>query len=129
RERSAVLKALHQTARAGTLTQAQFQNAVDLVVGVGVAVGVGVGLFYLVVGILYGRPWAWIFYVDLVLSGLSVISLVQSIAGQARGGIVVGNAISLVLSLVGLGLFIWLLTARIRTGVWATLADPAPRSP
>jgi hypothetical protein len=111
------------------MTSEQLKAIVDISVTVGIAVAVLIGLVYIAFGILtLFRPWAWLFYADLVILGLSGLGVVTGLFGVTRGntgplGLAIPN---LVLSAAALVLFIWMLMTRIQGGVWGARKFPTP---
>ena len=109
------------------VNEEQARTALTFAAVFAVAFTVAISIFsaVLAVGALLG--WRWAFWVTLVWLGLSslnvVISLLSLFAGAAAvarspGGVWV-PAISFVIALAALGLFIWMLVAAIRYGPWA----------
>lgn len=87
-----------------------------------VAVGV-IGVIELVAALGSYLGWRWMFWVVLVVLALGAIGAVTNIGTFARPQSspvpTWGVAISEVLSVVSLGLFIWLLIGAIKFGPWA----------
>ena len=111
-----------------SLTADQQQQALNLGIGVAFAFAVIFGIIYLALAILsYVRRFGWVFYVDLVLLGLSAIGVVTNLVAlgsknSAQPALAAG--IGLLLSLAALGLFVWMLLARLQRGVWACRKAP-----
>ncbi len=112
-----------------SLTPDQSSQAIDI----GLAFVEGFAVFLAVLFVLIGvfsllRRWSWLFYVDLVILGLGifgVLSGITSIANPSAAAVPAFAAfIGLALSLVGLGLAVWMLVARIQRGVWAARKSP-----
>ena len=87
-----------------------------------VAVAV-IGIIELVAALGSYLGWRWMFWVVLVLCAFGAIGAVTNLGTfahpQSSPIPTWGVAISEVLSIVGLGLFIWLLIGAIRYGPWA----------
>ncbi len=112
------------------LSADQITSAINIAVVVGIAIAVVIGLVFIVVGILALRDWTWIFYVSLVLSAFSVIGLATGVRNLTTGGQPIAESlVSFALSLLGSALFVWLLVARIKRGVWATVLGPPDPPP
>jgi hypothetical protein len=111
-----------------SFTSDQVQAVVDFSVKAGIGIAIVVGLFYIVLGVLtFGRVRPWIFYADLAVFGLASIGVFTGTFSLAAGtagpmGFVIPN---LVLSAIAMGLFVWMLLARFRLGVWACRKIPA----
>lgn len=106
----------------------QLQQALNLAMTVTVAVILVIGVFYAVAAVLSWFRWSWMFYVNLVLLAFSLISIVQALIAlfnpaNAQSPPALSIA-SLIISLVGLGLFAWLLYVRLRVGVWGGRRTP-----
>jgi hypothetical protein len=78
--------------------------------------------------------WRWLYYVLLVFLGLGVLSLpftILSATGVTAGAARVPNPIagtgwiSVAFSILGAGLFVWMLVALVRRGPWAMARPPA----
>lgn len=110
------------------LTGDQQQQALNLGLSFAFVLAVVFGLLYLALALLsYLRRFTWVFYVDLVLLGISAIGVVTdliSLGNRNNTQPALATGIGFVLSLVALGLFIWLLMARIQRGVWACRKMP-----
>ena len=125
--RQQTAKILTQSQQNQGLTQDQLKQIVDFSVNIGLGISVVIGLIYIAFGILtLFRPWAWLFYADLVILGLSGLGVVTGLFGLTRGntgplGLAIPN---LVLSAAALVLFIWMLTTRIQGGVWGARKVP-----
>ena len=82
-----------------------------------------IGVIELVAALGSYLGWRWMFWVVLVLCAFGAIGAVTNLGTFARPQSspvpTWGVAISEVLSIVGLGLFIWLLIGAIRYGPWA----------
>ena len=100
---------------------------------VGLAFTEGFMVFLAVLFVLIGvlslvRRWSWLFYVDLVILGLGIFSVLSGITSLARPAAaalpVFATFIGLALSVVGVGLAVWMLVARIQRGVWAARKSP-----
>jgi hypothetical protein len=110
-----------------SFTPDQVLAVVDFSVMAGIGIAVAVGLVYIVLGVLtFAGTRTWLFYVDLVVFGLAAIGVFTGTFALASGtagpmGFVIPN---LVLSSLALGLFAWMLMARIRLGVWACRKVP-----
>ncbi|TMD09393.1 MAG: hypothetical protein E6J02_03080 [Chloroflexi bacterium] len=100
---------------------------------VGLAFTEGFMVFLAVLFVLIGvlslvRRWSWLFYVDLVILGLGIFSVLSGITSLARPAAaalpVFATLIGLALSVVGVGLAVWMLVARIQRGVWAARKSP-----
>ena len=87
-----------------------------------VAVGF-IGILELIAALGSYLGWRWMFWVVLVLCAFGAIGAVTNLGTfahpQSSPIPTWGVAISEVLSIVGLGLFIWLLIGAIRYGPWA----------
>ena len=106
----------------------QQQQALNFSFGIAFGFIVFIGVLFVVLAILsYLRRSSWVFYVDLVLLGLSAIGVVTNLMalGSKNGPqLAVAAAIGLLLSIAALGLFVWMLIARIQRGVWACRKAP-----
>ena len=128
---SSVRQATEKTLREQTpgITPDQLKSSVDLIITIGTAGAVVIGLIYVVFGLMtLFRRWAWLFYADLVVCGITGLGVFTGLFSLARGsagppGLVVPN---LILSAAGLALFIWLLLSRLRGSVWGARKVPAP---
>ncbi|GAC1614502.1 MAG: hypothetical protein NVS9B1_23980 [Candidatus Dormibacteraceae bacterium] len=124
--RDAILK---QAQKNPSLTSDQVNQAVSIGIGVATGVAVFLGVIYLALAVAsVARRWTWVFYVDLVLFLLGAIGIVSSLtsiadpaaSGQPQAAIYIG----LVFGIAAVGLFAWLLIARIQRGVWACRKAP-----
>lgn len=122
--KDAALKSIQQ--QNSQLTPDQQQQALNLGLTIAFAFSVTFGLIYLALAVLtFVRRFSWVFYVDLVLLGLSSIGVVtnlSSLSSRTQAPFIAG--IGLLLSLAALVLFVWMLIARIRRGVWACRKAP-----
>jgi hypothetical protein len=106
---------------------------IDTVVGFSIGVTWAIVIFFAVleVGAAIGSylGWRWIFWVALVLFGLSGISALTNIGSLThpdRSPIPIGGVIaSEVFAICGLAIFIWMLVGVIKYGPWA-MKKPAP---
>jgi hypothetical protein len=82
-----------------------------------------IGVLDLVAALGSFLGWRWMFWVALVLNGLAAIGAVTNLRTFANPNSspvpIWGVSVGEVFSLIGLGLFIWMLIAAIRFGPWA----------
>jgi hypothetical protein len=82
-----------------------------------------IGVLDLVAALGSFLGWRWMFWVALVLNGLAAIGGVTNLRTFANPNSspvpIWGVSVGEVFSLIGLGLFIWMLIAAIRFGPWA----------
>lgn len=108
---------------------ATVDQLVNISVTVGIATGVVIGGLLVLFGILSAvRRITWVFYADLVLLALfgalgSLGSLV-GLALKAAASNPVQASLGVAFALVGLALFVWVLVARLRRGVWGCRRAP-----
>jgi hypothetical protein len=114
-------------------TQIPSGTDIDTVVAFSIGVTWAIVIFFAVleVGAAIGSylGWRWIFWVALVLFGLSGISALTNIGSLThpdRSPVPIGGVIaSEVFALCGLAMFIWMLVGVIKYGPWA-MKKPAP---
>jgi hypothetical protein len=99
------------------------ETVVNISVGVALAVVIVIAVCGLVIGAGSYLGWRWMFWVALVFLGFGAIGAVTNISSITRpesspipGW---GVAISELLSIANLALFVWMLIAVIRFGPWA----------
>ena len=107
----------------------QFPSGTDIDTVVNVSIGFAIGIVILIaivqivaaVGSYLG--WRWIFWAALVLfglGGLSGLGNLGTFGHPATSPIPVGAVVvSELLSLVSLGMFVWMLVAAVKFGPWA----------
>jgi len=108
-------------------TQFPSGTDVDTVVNVAIAFAIGVvvviAICELVAGVGSYLGWRWMFWVALVLFGLGGLGAFTNLGTLARPStspIPIGAvAVSELLSVVSLGLFVWMLVGVIKYGPWA----------
>ena len=98
----------------------------DFTAGIVGVIGAAICVVF-IIGAL--RRWTWVFWVVLVLSGFSVLSLLSDASSLAAGpamasitGVSIPPAFyvfGLLSSLVSTALFVWLLMALVQRGPWA----------
>ncbi|MDQ6691599.1 MAG: hypothetical protein M3Z13_02415 [Candidatus Dormibacteraeota bacterium] len=124
--REASLKAL-QKSNPG-MSPENAQQAVNFSLTFVLVFGVLFGVLFVILGILsIIRRWSWVFYVDLVLLALSSLGLIGTLLNLGNPNSpnpAALTAINLVTGVVALGLFVWMLVARIQRGVWACTKVP-----
>jgi hypothetical protein len=115
----------------------EFANAMNSLITGGLWVGALFG-FALSLVVIIGalNRWTWLYYVVLVLLGLGAISLPLNLVNAVSGPSSVSSsysfvlpawtyAVSLVLSIPGTALFVWMLVALAKRGPWG-MAKAAP---
>ena len=108
-------------------------GVMDVILWVAAVFGIAVCVF-VVIGAL--NRWTWMYYVVLVLLGLSTISLPANAASAAFGSSMSSvsgfslpastYAFSLLSSAVSAALFVWMLVALVKRGPWAMRKVGAP---
>jgi hypothetical protein len=109
---------------------ADFASTMTSIVGVGLWVAAAFGVVIaVVVAIGALSRWTWMYYVVLVLLGLGAISLPLNLVSAVSGSSVAGASgfsfpgwfywLSLLTSIPGTALFVWMLVAMARYGPWA----------
>lgn len=97
--------------------------AVNLAIGVTYGFVIFLAILWLVAAVGSYLGWRWMFWAALVLYGLSAISAftnLSSLSNPSRSPIPTpGLIVSEVFSVIGLGLFVWMLIAAIKYGPWA----------
>ena len=104
----------------------QFPSGTDVDTVVNVAIGFAIG-FVILIGILElvaaagsYLGWRWIFWAALVLFGLGAFGNLGTLSHPATSPIPVGAvAVSELLSIASLGMFVWMLVGVIKYGPWA----------
>lgn len=112
---------------------ADFVSTLTGFITFGLAIGAAVGVAISVVAIFGAlKRWTWVFYVVLVLFGLSTVSLpftlISAVATTAINPVRLPIGISWATVAFGIPeaiLFIWMLLAVIRRGPWAMPRAPA----
>jgi hypothetical protein len=101
----------------------QIQTAVSVGVAFAWAFVIVLAVVSLVVAIGSFLGWRWMFWVALVWLGLSSLGVITNLNSLANTRTQVqpvwSSAVAELLSLVALGLFIWLLVSVVRYGPWA----------
>lgn len=104
------------------------QAAVQLGFTIALVFAIVFGLVYLALAALsIFRRITWVFYANLVLLGLSSIGVVSNLvalSGSDNASPTAATGVGLLLSTAALVLFVWMLIARIRRGVWACRSTP-----
>jgi hypothetical protein len=97
--------------------------AVNLAIGVTYGFVIFLAVLWLVAAVGSYLGWRWMFWAALVLYGLSAISAftnLSSLSNPSKSPIPTpGLIVSELFSVVGLGLFVWMLVAAIKYGPWA----------
>lgn len=108
-------------------TQFPSGTDVDTVVNVGIAFAIGVVIFIAVLELIASvgsyLGWRWMFWAALILFGFGSLGALTNLGTFARPStspIPIGAvAISELLSIVSLGLFVWMLVGVVKYGPWA----------
>ena len=108
-------------------TQIPRGTDVDAIVNTGIAVAIGFVVFVAILELVAAAGsflgWRWMFWAALVLFGLGGLGALTNLGTFARpdtSPIPVGAvAVSELLSLASLGLFVWMLAGLIKFGPWA----------
>jgi hypothetical protein len=114
-------------------TQIPSGTDIDTIVNFSLGITWAIVIFFAVLEVVAAigsyMGWRWIFWVALVLFGLSGISAftnITSLSHPDRSPVPIGGVIaSEVFALCGLAMFIWMLIGVIRYGPWA-MKKPAP---
>lgn len=118
---------LHPTA---SPPPADFVNTMTSLVGVFLWVAAVIGLVIAVVAVIGALSrWTWVYYVVLVLLGLSAVSLPLNLVNAAGGSAIAGTSgislpawtywLSLASGIPGAALFVWMVVALAKRGPWA----------
>jgi hypothetical protein len=98
-------------------------SAVNVAIGITYGFVIFLAVLWLVAAVGSYLGWRWMFWAALVLYGLSAISAftnLSTLSNPSRSPIPApGLIVSEVFSLIGLGLFVWMLIAAIKYGPWA----------
>ena len=105
-------------------------TVVNIAIFFAVAVVIVIAAFELLAALGSFLGWRWMFWVALVLFGLDALGAVSNLQYFARPDTspipTWSLAISEVFSVVGLGLFVWLLVGLVKFGPWAMKKPGAP---
>jgi hypothetical protein len=97
--------------------------AVNLAIGVTYGFVILLAVLWLVAAVGSYLGWRWMFWAALVLYGLSAISAftnLSTLSNPSKSPIpTAGLIVSELFSVIGLGLFVWMLVAAIKYGPWA----------